>query len=62
MALCAFVFLTNGAYGLSVGQYAKAILEDASGVEEGQGHAQYPLEAVLHASEGGASWVLHLVK
>lgn len=53
---------THSVYGFPVWQQPKAVLENTSGVKERHGHAHNPLEAVLHASEGGASGVLHLVK
>lgn len=48
--------------GFPVWQQTEAVLENPSGVKERHSHAHNPLEAVLHAAEGGASRILHLIE
>lgn len=54
--------LAHGVDGFSVGHQAKGVLEDAAGVEEGQGDAHDALQLLLRPAQPRSSGVSHLVK
>lgn len=54
--------LTDGGDGLAVGQETKAVLEDATAVEEREGDTHDLLQSILDTAQTGARRVLHLVE
>lgn len=54
--------LTHSGDGPAVGHEAKAVLEDTSAMEEGEGDTHDLVQLVLNAAQPGARGVLNLVK
>lgn len=54
--------LTHGGDGLAVGYKTKAVLEDATAMEEREGDTHDLLQPVLDAAQPGAGRILDLVK
>jgi hypothetical protein len=55
-------WLTDSGDGLAEGHETKAVLEDATAVEEWEGDAHDLLQPILHTAQPGSRGILNLVK